>query len=113
MDQIESGKSGEKFAKLHYEALGFELLEQNFRYKRAEIDLIMLQDEKLLVFIEVKKRSRSDFGEAETFVSEAQQERIREAAEEYIYGINWKKDIRFDIACVDKGNNVELFEDAF
>ena len=90
------------------------MLEKNYRYKRAEIDLIVLTpSEKMLVFVEVKNRSRRDFGEAESFVSEAQQHRIKEAAEDYIFGINWKKDIRFDIVSIDSSNKIEVFEDAF
>ena len=88
-------------------------METNYRYRRCEIDLIVLQSDKLLIIVEVKVRSRSDFGEAESFVSEAQQNRIKTAAEDYIYGINWQKDIRFDIACVEANNNLEVFEDAF
>ncbi|MFK7952936.1 MAG: YraN family protein, partial [Ekhidna sp.] len=95
------GKRGEDLAKSHYQKKGCEILEENYRFKRAEVDLIALQNESLLVFIEVKNRTRSDFGEAETFVSEAQQNRIKEAAEDYIFGINWQKDIRFDIVCVN------------
>ena len=113
MDNKTKGKRGEELAKLHYQQAGYEILETNYRYGRAEIDLIVLYREKLLVFVEVKTRSRKDFGTAETFVSDRQQERIREAAEDYIFGINWLKDIRFDILCVDQKEEVEVFEDAF
>ncbi len=113
MDHKTKGIQGEAMAQRHYESIGCEVLEANYRYKRAEIDLIVLKDEKLLIFIEVKNRSRTDFGEAETFVSDAQQERIKKAAEEYIFAINWKKDIRFDIVCVDATGNMEVFADAF
>ena len=75
--------------------------------------MIALLEESLLLFIEVKNRSRKDYGEPETFVSEAQQRRIKKVAEDYIYAINWQKDIRFDIACVDPKGEVEVFEDAF
>lgn len=113
MNRKTKGIQGEEIAKKHYETIGCEILEVNYRFKRCEVDLIVLKDENLLIFIEVKNRSRKDFGEAETFVSEAQQNRIKEAAEEYIFGINWKKDLRFDIACVDQNSNIEVFEDAF
>ena len=109
-----AGIKGEQQARRYYEERGFEILEVNYRHNRAEIDFIALtKDEKLLVFVEVKKRSRSDFGYPETFVSTAQQDRIKSAAEEYIYGINWIKDIRFDIVSVDSDNQLEVFEDAF
>lgn len=113
MDSKTKGIQGELLAVKYYESYGYEILEKNYRYKRAEIDFIALKDEKLLVFVEVKNRSNNVFGEAETFVSESQQERIKEAAEDYIFAINWKKDIRFDIACVYPSEKIEVFEDAF
>lgn len=113
MDKKKKGTQGEAIAKGYYESSGYEVLEKNYRYRRAEVDLIVLKEEELLVFVEVKNRSRKDFGEPESFVSDAQQNRIKEAAEEYIYGINWKKDIRFDIVCVDGSGGMEVFEDAF
>ena len=113
MNSKSKGEFGEETAKNYYLSLKCEILETNYRYKRCEVDLIVLQDDTLLIFVEVKNRSGKDFGEAETFVSEAQKNRIKEAAEEYIYAINWKKDIRFDIVCVDPRGRFEVFEDAF
>ncbi len=113
MDRKTKGIEGEAIAKKHYEKLGCKILASNYRFKRAEIDIIALQNKQLLIFIEVKLRSRTDFGEPETFVSDAQQERIREAAEEYIFATNWNKDIRFDIVCIDANRNIQIFEDAF
>lgn len=113
MDRKAKGKRGEAIAKSHYQKGGYEILEMNYRYGRAEIDLIALLNEQLLVFVEVKSRGRSDFGHPETFVSKEQQARIQEAAEDYILAINWKKDIRFDIVTLDPNNKLEVFEDAF
>ncbi|MEM9894825.1 MAG: YraN family protein [Bacteroidota bacterium] len=109
-----TGFAGEHKTRLYYEKLGYECLEQNYRYKRSEIDLIMLApNENLLVFIEVKSRSGNRFGEPESFVSVKQEERIKEAAEDYILAINWQKDVRFDIASVDASGKIEVFQDAF
>ncbi len=114
MDRKSKGSYAEQLAQAHYKSLGYEILESNYHYKRAEIDFIALNESLgLLVFAEVKLRSRSDFGEPETFVSDRQTERIKDAAEEYIFGINWKKDIRFDIIAVSSNNRLEVFEDAF
>lgn len=88
-------------------------MERNYRHSRSELDLIALWKNELLVFVEVKMRSRSDFGVAESFVSEHQQEKIREAAEDYIHQINWQKDVRFDIITVDSGEQLEHLKDAF
>lgn len=113
MDRKTKGIQGEAIAKQHYENSGYEILEANYRFERAEIDLIAIKEEQLLVFIEVKLRTRNDFGPPESFVSEAQQSRIMSAAEAYILAINWKKDIRFDIVAIGSEGNVEVFEDAF
>ncbi|WP_436514431.1 YraN family protein [Ekhidna sp. To15] len=113
MDRKTKGIEGEAIAKRHYENIGCEVLEENYRFGRAEIDLIAMESERLLIFIEVKRRSRRDFGEPETFVSESQQQRIKEAAEHYIFAINWKKDVRFDIVCIDGNGKTEVFQDAF
>lgn len=71
----------------------------------------------LLVFVEVKTRSTSNYGEPESFVSYRQEERIVEAANDYVESVDWHGRIRFDIVAVSRvsENNytVELFEDAF
>ena len=53
----EKGRSGEELALLYLQNKGYALLEQNFRFQRCEIDLI-LRDGETLVFVEVKQRSR-------------------------------------------------------
>lgn len=113
MDRKTKGIHGEAMAQRHYVDQGYKILETNYRYSRSEIDFIALKDEKLLVFAEVKHRTRKDFGEPESFVSNHQQDRIKQAAEAYIFDINWQKDIRFDIVCVDGNDKMEVFEDAF
>ena len=107
------GNRAEDLASAYYTSLGYELLERNYRYGRAEIDLIVLLSNRLLVFVEVKMRSGSNYGEPETFVSENQRRKILEAADDYIHAIHWDKDIRFDILTIDANDSIELFEDAF
>ena len=52
-----SGLTGEKIAQQYMEKLGFVLLKNRFKTKNGEIDLIFKNDdEKLLVFMEVKRR---------------------------------------------------------
>ena len=113
MDNKIKGKYGEDAAVTHLEKEGFEILERNYRHKRGEIDIIALLENKLLVFIEVKLRSRIDFGHPEDFVTNAQERLIINGAEDYVFAINWHKDIRFDIMAVDPNGEIEHFEDAF
>jgi len=50
-----TGSQGESIASKFLTDLGFKILERNYRYKRAEIDIIARNSE-LMIFIEVKTR---------------------------------------------------------
>ncbi len=109
------GKLGEEKAAAFLKGKGYEVLAQNHRYKKSEIDLICQKDG-LLIFVEVKTRSSRAFGNPETFVSENQRMAIIRAAEAYMDETNWGGDLRFDIiAIVSRGGEEEIthLEDAF
>jgi putative endonuclease len=108
-----TGKVGENRASEYLEANGYEILERNFRHKRAEIDLIVLWQNELLIFVEVKTRNNSNYGEPETFVTENQMLQIQSAADAYIHDINWEKDIRFDIVTINRKGEINHIHDAF
>ncbi|MEM9325932.1 MAG: YraN family protein [Bacteroidota bacterium] len=107
------GKAGEDLAVSWLVERGHEILERNYRIGRLEVDIITLVDNQLLVFTEVKWRKRDHFGSPEEFASEEQQARIIQAAEEYIHGINWSGDIRFDIISIQSDGEIQHFKDAF
>lgn len=109
------GEKGEEFACNYLSKKGYEIVEKNYRFKRAEIDIIV-KKEKLLVFVEVKTRKNNDFGFPEEFVSNKKIELFGIASEEYVNVINWKGNIRFDILALTTQDNifeVEHLEDAF
>lgn len=112
-DKIITGKKGEDLAANFLLQKGFTVVTRNYRFKHAEIDLIVQKDD-WMIFVEVKTRSSSTFGEPESFVGYKQTRKIFEAAEEYIYSHNWHGHIRFDIISVKLGNPPEVvhFEDA-
>lgn len=112
-DKIETGGMGENLAAEYLVGKGFRVVEKNYRWRKAEIDLIV-QREDWLIFVEVKTRSSNAYGEPETFVSDFQRRLIYEAAEEYIYKTNWQGNIRFDIVSVKPSRIPEIvhFEDA-
>lgn len=115
MNTQKIGKKGEDIASIFLENKGYAILEKNYRYQRNEIDLIVQKNE-LLIFVEVKLRSNTDYGMPEEVVSEAQKIRIISTADKYIFTKNWQKDIRFDIISITISNNkyvLEHFEDAF
>ncbi|MCL4158949.1 UNVERIFIED_CONTAM: hypothetical protein GTU68_006303, partial [Idotea baltica] len=96
---IEIGNKGEDKAVEFLISKGFEILERNWRYSKAEIDIIA-KDEYGLVFVEVKTRSSLDFGKPEEFVSSHQEELIFGAAQRYMEKVNYDWEIRFDIIAI-------------
>ena len=111
------GKQGEKIAfdyLVHTKQ--FIILETNWRFSRAEIDIIA-KNEETLIFIEVKTRSYDYFGKPEDFVSRRKEELVQDAANEYMKQINHNWAIRFDIISVlmnkDGTHSLEHFEDAW
>ena len=115
IDRKRIGERGEDNAVNFLLANGYEVLQRNFRFGRAEIDIIA-QKNAVLVFIEVKTRRNTNYGYPETYLSEPQQERIHLAAEEYVLQNEWQADIRFDVISIlwdADESNFEHFEDAF
>lgn len=110
------GHAGEAAAADFFIAQGFVVAHRNYRYRRAEVDLIVRRDTTLLVFVEVKTRSSARFGNPEEFVTERKRQLFRLAADQYQEEVNWQGDIRFDIVAlsqVTNGFRIEHFEDAF
>ncbi len=109
------GIEGEKIAKKHLLEKGYEILEQNWRFKKLEVDIIALHKEHI-IFVEVKARSTSDFGEPELFVTKKKQGFLVAAAHEYLTSKDIELESRFDIVSVLQLNNtiqVKHLEGAF
>ncbi|WP_188557920.1 YraN family protein [Hymenobacter glacieicola] len=110
------GLDGEETS-LHYLlGQGYELVHRNYRYRRAEVDLIVRRGNEVLVFVEVKTRSSALYGHPEEFVTERKRQLLRLAAEQVQEELRWRGDIRFDILALlptREGLRVEHFEDAF
>lgn len=109
-----TGQSGEDLAAHFLEKKGYRIIERNYRYRRAEIDLIA-QKEQLLVFVEVKTRGNNSFGNPEDFVGSRKAAMIVEAADHYIHQHNWQSNIRFDIIAILTRPHLDIqhMEDAF
>lgn len=113
---VKLGQWGEKLARQHLEAKQYEILEQNWRYSRAEVDLIA-QLGPQLIFIEVKLRKNNDFGKPETFVNHRKQLLLAEAAAAYCETRQHDGEIRFDVVSItghrSVGYQIRHLEDAF
>lgn len=109
--KMQTGSDGEGVAAEYLLKKGYQVVERNYKYRHLEVDLIV-RKENWLVFVEVKTRSKSDFGFPEEFVDSKKKSNVLRLANHYIYNINWKGNVRFDIISVLQGT-VTHFEDAF
>ena len=98
--QQRAGQLGEDQALIYLQQQGLHLLERNFRCKAGEIDLVM-QDGKVLVFVEVRMRSDSKFGGAAASVGSAKQKRLINAAQIYLQRHSMPPPCRFDVIAFD------------
>lgn len=111
----ELGQTGEEMALKHIKGLGYQVLEQNWRFGREEIDIIA-KDGDMLVIVEVKTRATAWFGEPEFAVTRSKQRTLIRAAEAYIIKNDLDVETRFDIISViitPTQKTVHHIEDAF
>lgn len=111
----ELGTKGEELAVDFLIKHGYEILERNYRFDKAEVDIIArLKD--ILAIIEVKTRSTIDFGNPQDFVKPKQIQRLVKAVDEYITTNQLDVEVRFDIIAIireGKGFKIEHLENAF
>lgn len=93
------GEQGELLAADYLRKKGYRILERNWRYLKAEIDIIALF-EKTLVIVEVKTRSSTYFGLPQEFIKPAKIKLLVNAADAYVISKNITQEVRFDIVSV-------------
>lgn len=108
-----SGNKAELEACSYLQKSGLKLLEKNFSTKAGEVDLIM-QDNDILVFIEVRYRKNADFGGAAASVTPSKQRRIIKAALAYQQKHAPQSSMRFDVVAIEGDNtSIDWIKSAF
>ena len=94
----ETGLNGEqRAAEWLIKERGMKILDQRYRTKAGEIDLVML-DRDTVVFTEVKTRLHADAGEGILAVDKRKQQRITNASILYLLKKHWQnRAVRYDI----------------
>lgn len=111
----ELGKEGEDLAVAFLLKKGYRILSRNFRYLKAEVDIIA-QKEDILAVVEVKTRSTPDFGDPQEFLKKKQINSLVKAVDFFVNGKQLDVEVRFDIIAIIKnkaGTRIEHLEDAF
>lgn len=110
------GSEGESLAVAYLERLGYRTLERNYRTRFGEIDIVA-DDEGTVVFVEVKTKTGSDFGDPVEEVTLQKQRQIISMGEFYsTYCLPPNTPCRFDVVAVDCSTlppAITLYKDAF
>ncbi|OED38497.1 hypothetical protein AB832_04545 [Flavobacteriaceae bacterium (ex Bugula neritina AB1)] len=109
------GKKGEELATDFLIKKGYDILERNYRYQKAEIDIIAKKANAVVV-VEVKTRSTPEFGNPQDFVKPKQIQLLVKAIDHYVLENDMDVEVRFDIVAIIKnkaGTRIEHLEDAF
>ena len=111
----ELGKKGEQLAVDYLMKKGYKIRDKNWRYQKAEVDIIAEKDG-ILAVVEVKTRSTDYFGNAQDFVKPKKIKLLVMAIDHYVISKDLELEVRFDIIGIIKKPNetkIEHLEDAF
>lgn len=109
----ELGKKGESIASNYLQLHGYEILEKNWRFEHAEIDIIATKQD-TIIFVEVKTRSTDYFGYPEESINHKKKQKLIFGANAYIQVNQVDKEIRFDIISIiiNENENIHHIKDA-
>ena len=111
----ELGKKGEELAVKFLQKNGYEIVTRNFRYQKAEVDIIARKDG-ILTVVEVKTRSTPDFGDPQNFLKQKQINSLVKAIDYFVNEHKLDVEVRFDIVAIIQnkaGTKIEHLKDAF
>lgn len=95
------GQLGEKLACEFLREKGYKIIDQNFRTRGGEIDIVA-EKEEMLVFVEVKTRTNRMFGLPEEAIDARKQHKLAMTAECYLAAHHlYDKDYRIDSVAVE------------
>jgi putative endonuclease len=100
------GRAGEDLAAEHLRALGYEVVDRNFRCRRGEIDLVCRRRGEVSL-VEVKTRVGSAHGTPAEAVDQGKRRAMAGSVAEYRAATGWRGPIRFKLV----GISVEVVDD--
>ena len=114
-DHNELGKKGEQLAIAFLVKNEYKILEKNYRFQKAEVDIIA-QKKDVLAVVEVKTRSTTYFGNPQDFGNPKKIKLLLSAIDNYVVEKDLDVEVRFDIIAIihqKKETKIEHLEDAF
>lgn len=83
-DRYLLGKWGERQAEKYLERKGYHTLTKNYSCKTGEIDLVMTNSQKTVVFVEVKTRADESFVRIEGAIGSVKKQRLSRAVRYFV-----------------------------
>jgi putative endonuclease len=112
VDTSERGRRAECRAVAHLRALGYAIVERNYRCALGEIDVVAREGGDL-VFVEVRSRADAAHGDAALAVDGPKRRRVARVAEHYLGERTLAfSTCRFDVVAIT-GDEIVVFRDAF
>ena len=99
MKKEELGLWGEAEALRFLQGKGFQFMDRNIRFKRWEVDLVLLDGEELVI-VEVKARCTAQIGEPWRAVTKSKQRQIIKVADRYVQDNQMVRNVRVDIVSI-------------
>ncbi|MDP4007262.1 MAG: YraN family protein [bacterium] len=93
------GKEGEETARKYLESKEYKIVEQNYKTKRAEIDIIARRKNEL-VFVEVRTKHHEQYGTPEETINYQKRMRLQRNAEAYVHKTKYRGPYRIDAICL-------------
>lgn len=98
------GKWGERQCEKFLKRKGLKTLTRNYACKAGEIDLIMVDSDRSIVFVEVKTRTNEEFAPTETVVTKPKMDKMTKTARYFLSAHDIEnRPYRFDIVTVTLG----------
>lgn len=104
------GQTGENLAAHYLSAKGYSMLGAHVRVGHKELDLVCRDPNGVLVFVEVKTRTSSSFGEALDAVDPHKLARLLMAAKIYRFSESERGQWRIDVVAITLSQNFSLVE---
>ena len=110
----ELGRWGEDLATAYLEQKGYTIMERDWKSGRRDIDIIA-REGNTVVFVEVKTRRSSVFGEPEEAIDFHKLQNLQQAINHYVKYNHIRQPIRFDIISIvgttDKTPDIRHIQD--
>ena len=117
-DRAKLGRWGEKRAERFLRGKGFRVLARGFSCRAGELDLVMVDGDGTVVFVEVRTRADESFGPAEATITPTKRQRLVRAARFFLTAERIDdRPLRFDVVTLILGRSskaqIRHYENAF